>query len=223
MSDSNPRIRRGAHRPRHDPLRGLPALLVVLAALALLFTGMTLWRPGGTANPSSQPPGTPSAPPLSEELAAVRRTSPSRSPSASPRPSVRISPSRAVSPSMAASPSPSPAATATATETPKPSTTPVPPRTAELPVVVLNATRKAGLAARVATSLERRGWRVDGAGNFRGNLSATTVYYPAGHAGAARALAADLPGTVRVRQLSGEVSGLSSRRLTLVLTSDYPG
>lgn len=219
MSDPSPRIRRGAHRPRRDPLRGLLTLLVVLAALALVLTGVALWRPGGTANTALQ---SPDPAPMSDELAAVRRSNTpgapsSRStpakaplaPAASPRPSRTASP-----PLRIATPSAAPPASATARPTSP---------AARLPVVVLNAGGRAGLAARTAARLERRGWRVEGAANFRGSLSGTTVYYPSGYADAAQALAADLTGSARVRQLSAEVSGLSSRRLTVVLTSDYPG
>lgn len=209
MSDSSPRIRRGAHRPRRDPLRARLTLLVALAALALLLTGVTLWRPAGMAHTGPAAPGADRGDPLAEELAAARRTSSPGTPSAP------ATPGKAAS--STASPAASPRARARAHPTADT------PRAEQLRVVVLNATRNTGLAARTATRLKRLGWRVEGAANFHGRLRGTTVYYPSGYDAAARALAADLPGSTRVRQLSGEVSGLSSRRLTAVLTSDYSG
>lgn len=88
-------------------------------------------------------------------------------------------------------------------------------------VVVLNQSGQAGLAGRTADLLRTAGWTVSGTGNFRGTVGTTTVYYPPGQEEAAAALAADLPGTPdRIRP---RFSNLSMTRLTVVLTSSYPG
>jgi hypothetical protein len=84
------------------------------------------------------------------------------------------------------------------------------------PTVVLNETTEKGLAARVAQHLRSLGWTVTGVGNWRGDISTTTVYYPAGMLAAARSLAYDL-GVSRLRPV---VPGMLGDRLTVVLTSD---
>ncbi len=84
------------------------------------------------------------------------------------------------------------------------------------PVVVLNETTERGMAARVAAHLTTLGWKVTGVGNWRGNISQSTVYYPPGDLAAARSLAYDL-GITRLRP---RVAGMLTDRLTVVLTSD---
>jgi hypothetical protein len=64
-------------------------------------------------------------------------------------------------------------------------------------VVVLNATRRAGAARSLASSLGSR-WRVDRTGNWPSRPPTTTVYYPPGQRAAADALAAHI-GTTRVK------------------------
>jgi hypothetical protein len=84
---------------------------------------------------------------------------------------------------------------------------------------VLNETTRGGLAAAVAARLRTKGWSVIGVGNFRGAVPATTVYYPEGHADAAQAAAKSLPTPARIRPRFGN---LSTTRLTVVVTSNYP-
>jgi hypothetical protein len=86
-------------------------------------------------------------------------------------------------------------------------------------VVVLNATSRSGLAGQFQRALEAKGWDVVAVGNFRGNVPATTVYYPSGQRGAAEALEAQFDEVTRVRQA---FSGISQTRLTVILTSDLP-
>jgi len=118
-----------------------------------------------------------------------------------------------------------------ADSTPSPSPT-VEPSTAEstaeetaeapsdLEVVVLNQSPRGGLAGTVADTLRDAGWQVPAVGNFRGVVPATTVYYPDGAAGDAQAVAEDLPTDPRIRPRFGN---LSTSRLTVVVTSSYPG
>jgi hypothetical protein len=89
-----------------------------------------------------------------------------------------------------------------------------------LQVVVLNQSGRSGLGRKVSDTLTAAGWTVVAVGNFRGSVPATTVYYPAGDESDAAALAAVLPGTDRIRPRFGN---LSTTRLTVVVTTSYPG
>jgi LytR cell envelope-related transcriptional attenuator len=123
----------------------------------------------------------------------------------------------------AVSPSPSPSTSASTSATTD-STTSAPATTSTagktIGVVVLNQSGRRGLGATVAATLRQAGWTVAAVGNFHGAVPTTTVYYPEGKAVEASALAADLPGPDRTRPRFGN---LSKTRLTVVLTSSYPG
>jgi hypothetical protein len=67
--------------------------------------------------------------------------------------------------------------------------------------------------------LRDKGWTVAHTGNFRGQVTATTVYYPPGAEADAQAAAAGLPTEPRVRPRFGN---LSTTRLTVVVTDNYP-
>ncbi len=81
---------------------------------------------------------------------------------------------------------PGPSGTATAT--------PSPTVDRSVPVLVLNATRSAGLAGAKQAVLRAKGWTVPAIGNFSGDGPAVTTVYFAGadQAGQAAALVADL-------------------------------
>lgn len=81
-------------------------------------------------------------------------------------------------------------------------------------VDVLNQSASGGSAARTAARLERRGWRIGRVDDFSGNVSTTTVYYPAGRRSDAERLAEDLPGSPRLRE---RFSTLKDNRLSVVL------
>jgi hypothetical protein len=85
---------------------------------------------------------------------------------------------------------------------------------------VLNQSTRKGLASTVADRLRARGWVVAAVGNFRGVVPSTTVYYPSGAQAQALAAAHSLPGTPRIRPRFGN---LSTSRLTVVVTTSYPG
>ena len=203
MSDPVGRQRRGAHRTRHDPFRWF-----VLAALALVVLAGSLYTlgrdDGSVATTSASRTGAPAlGGPTGLPLPV------------SPRPTDTSSSSTEAAPSAAASrrpgpPSPEPSAT-------RPTSATDDVRAVE--VVVLNQTPVRGLAASAADQLRRRGWQVPSVGNFRGSVSATTVYYPRGRRAAALAAAADLPGPDRVRERFGN---LPPTRLTVVLAADFP-
>ena len=130
-------------------------------------------------------------------------------------PSVTVGPT----PQASATPlMPSPAATPTVTPTVTPTPSPS-PTAARAAVIGLNQTGVAGLAARVKERLEAGGWTVTGIDDFRGNVPATTVYYPRGLQAAARALMAQFPEIGRIRPA---FSGISTTQLTVILSKDFP-
>jgi hypothetical protein len=80
---------------------------------------------------------------------------------------------------------------------------------------VLNQSGVSGEAARVAAELENLGYSVTGVGNWRGNVPATTVYYPPGEEAAAAQVAADL-GVSRTRE---RVDPMRTDALTVIITA----
>lgn len=192
MNSRAPGARRGAHRSSRDLVGAfVPSLLAVLAVTALI-TALYVWRgeePGTTVQANASTDGSTSAP--------ISASSP-------------------------------PASTPPASSPPASSTKPAAPTTAPakpadlvgaLEVVVLNQTSRGGLAATVAEQLRSKGWTVAHTGNFRGQVPATTVYYPPGARAEARAAAAGLPTEPRVLPRFGN---LSTTRLTVVVTDNYP-
>lgn len=113
---------------------------------------------------------------------------------------------------------PTPSATRTVTPAPTQQPTPKPAVTAATrpAVVVLNQTATVGLAAKVATRLRGAGWVVPAIGNYRGAVPGTTVFYPAGGQAAAQSLAKALG----VTRTAPAPAGMSTSRLTVVLTSN---
>lgn len=199
MSDSG-RVRRGAHRTRHDPFALVVGLLTALVTLTAVATVVMVLRDDtvrtesrSAASLSSVTPG----------AAVVVPSTPSAVTTSAPPPMPTPSPS--------SPPSTPPPATVTP---------PAPSDTARVPVDVLNQTRRTGLAAQVAADLRTAGWPVGAVGNFRGTVAVTTVYYPPGVKAAAEAAARVLPGPDRVRERFGS---LSTTRLTVVLAADFPG
>jgi hypothetical protein len=83
-------------------------------------------------------------------------------------------------------------------------------------VEVYNMTSVNGLASSKAAQLQDAGWQVVGIDNWRGNIPASTVYYPDGMADEATQLANSL-GIGRTR---GAVAPMKFDRLTVILTSD---
>lgn len=109
-------------------------------------------------------------------------------------------------------PAPTPAAPATTAAKP---TRPRIQRS-QVTVEVYNNTTVTGLAARVAAAAAALGWNVTGADNWRGNIPASTVYYPPQLERAARLLARDL-GITRLRPA---VDPMRTDRLTVILAAD---
>jgi LytR cell envelope-related transcriptional attenuator len=191
---SAPRTRRGAHRTGRDLAAALvPSLLAVLAVSALV-TALYVWR-GQDADPQ-------------KAVASTGKVTTIASPKATASATPKKSTAAATAAATTTKTSPKPTATTTAAVD-----------AGRLEVVVLNQSSRAGLAASAADRLRAKGWVVR-TGNFRGSVPSTTVYYPPGAETQAKALAASLPTTPRVRERFGN---LSTTRLTVVVTASYPG
>ena len=133
----------------------------------------------------------------------------------------------------AATPSPSGTPSAVAPSAPPPSAAPTTPTDTASPgadgavgpareqfeVVVLNQTRRAGLARSVAETLSADGWTVASTGNFGGTVPETTVYFPVGGEAAATELAGRLPVPPRVLPV---FPAIDAERLTVILTDNMP-
>jgi hypothetical protein len=195
MSSPVHRHRHGAHRSGRSLLAAAMPSVLAVAAVAALITSLAVWR--------GQDPGQPSASATTGTPSAPSREALSQAPSSSP--------AEATATQKAAGTKKHHARTASA-----------PPSTAprDVEVVVLNQTHRSGLAGSVAEVLRGKGWTVPAVGNFRGTVSATTVYYPAGAEAAAQAAAESLPSAPRIRPTFGN---LSTSRLTVVVTDSYPG
>ncbi len=193
----DPRLRRGAHRTSREVTATLlPSLLAVLAVTCLI-TALYVWR------------GEDAKPPSADAAAG-----------GSPSAGVSRSPTATVSTKATTEKATEPVATSSSSAAKKHPTTTSASLRADIAVVVLNQTARGGLAANVAARLAAKGWTVTGVGNFRGVVTATTVYYPAGHVAAAQAAAKSLPTAPRVLPRFGN---LSTTRLTVVVAGNYPG
>ena len=189
--------RRGAHRSRRDIAGAfVPSLLAVLAVTAMI-TALYVWRGESpdTATPAS---------------ATTQRSSTAESTTPAPSKTTTKAPVKPATTTTSRPPS---------TKSTTASTNKSAVKVGDVEVVVLNATSRKGLAGTVAQRLRDKGWTVALVGNFRGNVTATTVYYPPGAEADAQAAAAGLPTEPRVRPRFGN---LSTSRLTVVVTDSYP-
>jgi hypothetical protein len=212
--NQDPRLRRGAHRTRRAASATLlPSLLAILAVTSLI-TALYVWRGEEAQPPSAAASGHSPTPRGSTASPQASTASPQASTAA---PSVTSPAATASDPATATTES---ATTATSAPAGHKKTGQGAQLRASIAIVVLNQTVRAGLAATVATQLRAKGWTVSGVGNFRGVVPATTVYYPAGHEAAAAAAARSLPTPPRVLPRFGN---LSLSRLTVVVTTNYPG
>lgn len=198
--------RRGSHRGGRDIVGALVPSLLAVAGVASLITALAVWQGQDPTQPTAAFAN--SSPSVSREAVSAPG-SPSSSAKASSTPTAEAS---TKAPAKA-----SPKASKKARPT-TPSAAPAP--TFDIEVVVLNQSGRSGLAGSVATNLRDAGWTVPAVGNFRGVVPATTVYYPPGEDAAALAVASDLAAPPRVRPRFGN---LSTSRLTVVVTTSYPG
>lgn len=140
------------------------------------------------------------------------------SPSASASPTDAVTPSPTPTPEPSTSPSAVPSPTATPSATTPTAAAPAVDRS--VPVVVLNATGRSGLAAKVAAQLRAQGWKVTSVGNWtRGGIAATTVYLN-GHVKARDTIVKDFPAADGRVELP--IAGMPPLRMVIVLGKDYP-
>ena len=181
----------------------IPLALAVVSALALAAAWLHLQseRADSSSAPVPVVSSSPSAgSPKPSSSAASPSSSPSTSPSASPKPSPSSTPSAVASPTSSAAP---------ATKIDR-----------SVPVVVLNATNRPGLAKEVAAKLERLGWNVTSVGNWsKGGIAATTIYLN-GHVDARGTIIKDLPAADGRVDLP--LPGMPKQRMVIVIGKDYP-
>jgi hypothetical protein len=198
------------HRTTPSPLGRLvvPIALALVSAVALFAAWTHLQDSSSTASlPVGAGGPSVSAPPVSA-------FSPSPAASTSPSSAPSDSPSAAVSTDPASSP---------AASSPAPSSSPTTPPVLTSfdrnpPVIVLNATNRAGLASKVAAKLRAEGWTVVSVGNWRGAPVKGTTSYMIGHLKAAATMQHDLP---TVTLVDGLLPGMKKLHLTLIVGDDY--
>ena len=88
-----------------------------------------------------------------------------------------------------------------------------------MPVGVLNATSRTGLAASVAAKLRAKGWTVVAAANWRADNVHRTTIFTTRWPKAVRTLRHDVPA---VRAVRAPLPQMSTDRIVLVLADDYP-
>jgi hypothetical protein len=191
------------------PLRGVAnALIAVCAVFAVIGVLLAAFgEPVGKASPPR--PGTAGKVPGA--------TASSKPPQRPPR-----TPSTSTARPTTTPPTATPSASTGSPTTPPPASQPPvtdPRPAARGHVVVFNETVHRGLAARFAAQLQSEGWSVDGIGTWRGNVPATTVYYPPGLEPRARALMAEHDEVGRIRPA---FPGISRTAITVILAKDFP-
>jgi hypothetical protein len=194
-----------------EPLRSLGAsALAVCAVFAVI--GILLAAFGESTSGGKPDPG---------RTSAVGTSSPAPTPTTTPRPG----PPAGVTPAPTPTPRPTPSArpTSPSPRPPSPTARPTPTRTrAPAPrgrVVIFNQTVHQGLAARFGAELDDDGWTVDAVDTWRGNVPATTVYYPDGMERLARTLMDEHPEIGRIRPA---FPGISRDAITVILCKDFP-
>lgn len=192
--DPSSRGRRGAHRAAPSRLAVLLPVVVVLAVVVLtvlalfFFTGLGRGPAGSEVSASAPATTTPTTPPTTAPTTPAAPSPSDQTPSGDGSPTGEPS-----------SPSPSGGVDERGADdgaTPPPGGTGDDPDARGAPVVVLNATRTSGVAAKTADVLKGEGWTVSRTGDAnRGAVPATTVRYsdPALES-AAQAVAASLGG-----------------------------
>ena len=195
-----------AGRPRGDGAapelirKVLPPLAAVTAVVAVVVILLVL-----NNRPSSNGPA-PGA--VAEQPASTESTSAPSSPSPSAAQSSTPAQLSATQPPVTQPPATQPPATQ------PPATT----QAAQLPVTVLNNSRRQHLAAHVAGELAAKGWSIRKTGNFTGRIKATTVYYAKGQRAAAERLAREF---AQIRRVEPRFRGLPGSGLTVVVTRDW--
>jgi cytoskeletal protein RodZ len=182
-------------------LAPVTAVIVVVVVILLL-----IWINGGSSGTQQSPaavgPGAHTSAPPAGTSHSPRPTHSSRGRTASPRPSR----------STSATATPTQSAHRTKHATPAVTT-------AMAPVIVLNNSRRTGLAAAVAAELRSRKWSVAGVGNQTHVLPVTTLYYSPGQHAAAVHLRREFSSVQRIAP--NRSAGIVGPGLTLVVTQSW--
>ena len=124
----------------------------------------------------------------------------------------------------ATTPSTTTPAGATTTTAPHTTTTTAPKvKPSNVPVLVANASGKAGAAASITNELQVAGWNVQAPINATANVSTSSVYYVAGQKVAATAVAATLhlpPSAVLPYTTAAPVSTIGTAEILVVVAPD---
>lgn len=186
---SSYRERRGAHRPAGlGPAGTIPWLVAAVLVIGIVAYGLG-WIGGGSSGDEAGPSTTP---------ASTSSQHPSSSTKATSKSTTKSTPT---SLSSSTTPASTPSSTVDPTQQ----------------VTVLNATRTSGLAAGAASRLRTAGWTIRSTGNFRGAVSATTVFYGSASLQATAAAVAKDVGATAVQ----ESADFGAGAVTVVLASDY--
>jgi hypothetical protein len=193
----------------------IPIALVLIAAIGLLAAWTHYQSREDTTTASDVGPAVPTGAVTTPGGSSAPSTSPSPSPSRSVSASASRSPSASASrsPSASASRSPSAAPSASASASAR-------PIDRRVPVVVLNATSRPGLAAKVAAKLRAKGWNVTSVGNWtRGGIDRTTIYLN-GHLNAQATIRKDFP--YAKGPILQPLAAMPRLRMIVVVGDDYP-
>jgi hypothetical protein len=199
-------------RPRGDRGQVLSSLVAVLAVVAIVAGLLVLFGTRGNDSTADSSAATPS-PKSSAGPSTIAASVPKPSGEATtPTPTPTTAPT--------SEPTSAPPATTQPPATQPPATQPttIPPD--QRPAVeIYNNTARKGLADSAAGRARQLGWTVTGADNWHGKIVGSTVYYPPGMQDAAAQLARDLG----INRTKDALDNMKKDRLTVILTTDYPG
>jgi uncharacterized iron-regulated membrane protein len=192
-------------RPKDDRGQVLSSLVAVLAVVAIVAGLLVLFGTRRHDSAADESSGA-STPKPSVKPSTIPESVPTPSATSTGEPGTEPS---STEPSATQSPTTQPPATQPPT---------IPP--ADRPAVeIYNNTHRKGLADSVAGRARQAGWTVSGADNWYGKIAGSTVYYPPGMADAAAQLARDLG----ISRTKDALDNMKKDRLTVILTTDYPG
>lgn len=202
------------NRTKDDRGQVLSSLVAVLAVVAIVGGLLVLFgtrgnnsvadesKPTDKTTPKTTPKPTGGAP------TSAPMSAPVQTPSAKPPTSTPVVPSTA--------PTSAPTSVPTLAPTTPPASIPVSERPA---VEVYNNTARKGLAEDVAIRARKSGWIVTGKDNWHGKIVTSTVYFPAGMQAEAAQLAKD----IGINRTKDALPNMKKDRLSVILTTDYPG
>lgn len=201
------------NRTKDDRGQVLSSLVAVLAVVAIVGGLLVLFgtrgnnsvadesKPTDKTTPKTTPKPTGGAP------TSAPTSAPVQTPSAKPPTSTPVVPSTAPTSAPTSVPTLAPTAPASIPASERPA------------VEVYNNTARKGLAEDVAIRARKSGWIVTGKDNWHGKIVTSTVYFPAGMQAEAAQLAKD----IGINRTKDALPNMKKDRLSVILTTDYPG